>query len=161
MRKKHIRNRLFKVVSDFSESQKENPLQGLEQWDYEPAAMQEYAVNEQNENALPSLEQWEHESTEGNDPNNFQQRKHPRQDVSIYGIFDTTYSRFRTSTKNISVSGALIDPDTDLSLYEYMFVTLFHRKFKSPVRTRGKVVRVDPDGIGIQFNREISIISSL
>jgi hypothetical protein len=88
MAKKYIRDRLFKVISDFSESQINEPLPSLRQWDYEPADLQKYGFPEK--------------------------REHPRKDVPVYGIFETTDSQFRASTKNVSVGGVLIDPETDL-----------------------------------------------
>ena len=129
MKKKEIRDRLFKVISDFSGPQIEKPLQSMEQWEYEP-----------------------------NFPD---KREHPRKDVSVYGIFETIDSRFRASTKNVSVGGVLIDPETDLSLHEYLYMTFVNRKFNVPVQTNGKVVRVDSDGVGIQFNKVVPAMSSL
>ena len=167
MKKKHIRNRLFKVISDFSEAQRENPLQGLEQWDYEPADMRKYGLNEQGESPPQGLEQWEYE------PDSHDKREHPRKDVPVYGIFETEFLKFRASAKNISAGGVLIDPkinlslnqliniETDLPLNEYMFMTFFHRNFYMPIRANGKVVRVGSDGVGIQFNEAVPIMSSL
>ena len=129
MKKKDVRDRLFKVISDFSEPQKEKPL--------------------------PSLEQWEHE------PSLFKKRAHPRKDASVYGIFETKYEQFRASTKNVSMGGALIDPEIHLSFHDDIDMTLFFRKFNVPLRTNGKVVRVDSDGVGIQFNKVTPAMSSL
>ncbi len=133
MKKKDIRDRLFKVVSDFSGPQIEEPL--------------------------PSLEQWEHESTE--ESYSFDNREHPRKDVPVYGIFETINEQFRASTKNISVGGVLIDPETDLSLNDFVFMTFVNRKLNVPVRTNGKVVRVDSNGVGIKFNKIIPAMSTL
>jgi len=123
-----VRDRLFKVTSDFKE---------------------------QMEKPLPSLEQWEHESTEEHEPNFLEKR------VSVYGIFETIDSQFRASTQNVSMGGVLIDPETQLSLHEEIYMSLFHKNFKSPVQTNGKVVRVDSDGVGIQFDRVVPVMSSL
>jgi hypothetical protein len=135
MRKKAIRDRLFEVTSDFKESQTDKPLPSLKQWDYEPADLQEYGIHDK--------------------------REHPRKDVSIYGIFETTDSQFRTSTKNVSIGGVLIDPEKDLFSHEYINMFFFHRKFNVPVQTNGKIVRVGSDGVGIQFNKVIPAMSSL
>ncbi len=133
-KKDDLRDRLFKVTSDFKE---------------------------QMEKPLPSLDQWEHESTEENEPNFSEKRKHLRKDISAYGIFETKNSQFRTSTKNVSTGGVLIDSETDLSFHEDIYMTLFHRKFKVPIRTKCKVVRVDSDGVGIQFDQSLPAMSSL
>ena len=127
--KDDIRNRLFKVISDFSGPQIEEPL--------------------------PSLEQWEHE------PNSSEIRKHPRKDVPVYGIFETSNSKFRASTKNVSEGGVLIEPEIDLSLYEFISMTFVHEKLNAPIQTKGKVIRVDSRGVGIQFDRVVSVMSSL
>ena len=107
------------------------------------------------EKPLPSLEQWEHE------PSFLEIRTHPRKDASVYGIFKTKYEQFRASTKNVSMGGVLIDPEIDLSLHDDIDMTLFHRKFNIPVRTNGKVVRVDSDGAGIQFDQVLPVMSSV
>ena len=133
-KKDDLRDRLFKVTSDFKE---------------------------QMEKPLPSLDQWEHESTEEHEPNSHEKREHLRIDVSLYGLFDTVNSQFRAVTKNISVGGVLIDPETDLSFREHIGMTFFHRKLNTPVRTNGRVVRVDSDGVGIQFDKIIPAMSSL
>ena len=132
MKKEDIRDRLFKVISDFS-SQMEKPL--------------------------PSLEQWEHESTEDHEPNFLENRKHIRQDASVYGIYETKDSQFRASTKNVSSGGVLVDPELHLSLHEDLYMTLFSRKLNAPVRTHGKIVRVGSDGAGIQFDQVIPAMS--
>jgi len=127
-KKDDLRDRLFKVTSDFKE---------------------------QMEKPLPSLEEWEHE------PNSHEKRGHSRKDVSVYGIFETIDSQFRASTKNVSEGGILIDPEIHLSSHEYISMTLFNKKLNVPIRTYGKVVRVDSDGAGIQFNQVIPVMSSL
>ena len=129
MKKKGIYNRLFKVISDFSKPQIEEPL--------------------------PSLEEWEYET------NTQEKRAHLRKDVSVDGIFKTTNSQFRTSTKNVSEGGVLIDPETHPYPYEYIYSILFHRKFPIPLRASGIVVRIDSDGVGIKFNKAIPVMSSL
>ena len=129
MKKKGIYNRLFKVVSDFSKPQIEEPLPSLEEWEYEP--------------------------------NTQEKRSHLRKDVSVDGIFETTNSQFRTLTKNVSEGGVLIDPETHPYPFEYIYITLFHKKFPPSLRASGMVVRVDSDGVGIKFNKAIPVMSSL
>ncbi len=109
----------------------------------------------QKEEPLPSSEQWEYK------PNSHDNRRYPRNDVPVYGIFETTDSQFRASTKNVSEGGVLIDPETYLSPHEYIRMTLYHRSFNIPIRTNGKVVRVDANGVGIQFDQVVPAMSSL
>lgn len=155
MRKKHIRDRLKKVISDFSESQQASSRQGMAQWDYEPADMQKYSLHQQQENPLQDSEPWSYE------PNSHEKREHPRKNVHVYGIFEAVDNTIRASTMNVSVGGVLIDPDADLPMHEYMFITFFNKKFTMPVRTSGRVVRVGPDGVGIQFEKTMPEMSSL
>ena len=134
-KKDAVRNRLFKVTSGFKESQKEKPL--------------------------PSLDQWAFESTEEKESQFFEKREHLRRNIPVYGIFETKHEQFRASTKNVSMGGVLINPETHLSLHENISMTFYHRKFNVPVRTEGKVVRIDSDGSGIQFNQEVPAMWSL
>lgn len=107
------------------------------------------------EKPIPNSEPWAYES------NSHDQREHPRKDVPVYGIFATTNNQFRALTKNVSMGGVLVDFETQLSFHEHIDMTLIHRNFNTPVRTHGKVVRVDTDGIGIQFNTAIPVMASL
>ena len=129
--KDDIRDRLFKVTSDFSLLLKKRP---------------------------PSREI---ETTAKQDSSLFEKRAHKRKDASIYGIFETENEQFRTSTKNVSVGGVLIDPETHLSFHEDISMTFLDSKFNGRIRTNGKVARVDPDGVGIQFDQVIPVMSSL
>jgi hypothetical protein len=130
-----LRDRLFKVTSEFTGPQLEEPL--------------------------PSLEHWEYESTEDHEPDPQNNREHPRKDVPVYGIFETEHVKFRASAKNISVGGVLIDPKINLTLNELINMTFVHRNLTVPVQIKGVVVRVGADGTGIQFNRAVPIMSSL
>ena len=141
MKKKDIRDRLFKITSDFKESQKEKPVPISEQWYQESPE--------------------EYESAKEHEFDFSEKREHLRKDISVYGIFETKESQFRASTKNVSMGGVLIDPETHLSFHEDLYMTFFHRKFNIPVKTFGKVVRVDSYGVGIQFDQAIPAISSL
>ena len=125
----YLRDRLFKVTSDFRKPQKEESVPSSEQWAYEP--------------------------------NSHDKREHPRKDVPVYGIFETENSQFRALTKNVSTGGVLVDFEAQLSFHEHINITFIHRNFNAPVRTNGKVVRVDSDGVGIQFNKAVPIMSSL
>ncbi len=135
-KKDDLRDRLFKVTSDFKE---------------------------QMEKPLPSLDQWEHESTEEHErePNFPEKREHLRKDVSVYGIFETENEQFRLSTKNVSMGGVLIDPEINLSFNEDLHMTFIDSKFNGRVYTKGKVIRVDSDGVGIQFDGVVPVMSSL
>jgi len=42
-----------------------------------------------------------------------------------------------------------------ISFGEDFFMTLVHNSFETPVRTSGKITRVDPKGVGVKFNETI------
>jgi hypothetical protein len=109
----------------------------------------------QQEKSIPDSEQWTYE------PHSHDNREHPRQDVPVYGIFETENSQFRALTKNVSMGGVLVDFETQLSFHEHIDMTFIHRDFNAPVRTNGRVVRVDSDGVGIQFNKVVPVMASL
>ena len=119
-RRDDIRDRLFKVISNFNESQKDE-----------------------------------------NKSQFFEKREHPRKNVSIFVIFETVNEQFRVLTKNLSMGGVLIDSETHLSLDKVLNLTFIDSKFNGHVRAKGKVVRIDSDGAGIQFDRVVPVISSL
>jgi hypothetical protein len=48
-----------------------------------------------------------------------------------------------------------VETKTNLSLDEDLFMILFHNSFETPVRTGGKIVRVDAKGIAVKFNKTI------
>ena len=134
-KKDDLRDRLFKVISDFNESQMKQPL--------------------------PISEQWENEITEKKESLFFEKREHLRKNVSIHGIFETANEQFRASTKNVSMGGVLIDPEIELSFHEDLHMTFIDSKFNGRVYTNGKVARVDSDGVGIQFDQVIPVMASL
>ena len=116
----------------------------------------------QMEQLLHGLKQWEPtETTDENESQFFEKREHLRRDASVYGIFKTKNEQFRDFTKNVSVGGVFIDPEATLSFQEELFMTFIHNNFDYPVRTYGKVVRVESDGVGIQFNKVIPSMSSV
>jgi len=100
---------------------------------------------------LKGLERWQ----QSKPPD---KRKHPRKYASIYAICETRNSNFRDFTKNISVGGVFIETETSLSVNEDVFMTLLHSGFEVPIRASGKIVRVDPKGIGVKFKNTIRSI---
>ena len=91
----------------------------------------------------------------------FEKRKHLRKNISIFGIFETVNGQFRASTKNVSMGGVLIDSETHLSLFEESNMIFIDSKFNDHVRAKGKVIRIDSDGVGIQFDKVVPVMSCL
>ena len=100
---------------------------------------------------LKGLERWQ----QSRPP---EKREHPRKYASIYAICETRDCNFRDFTKNISAGGVFIETETSLSVNEGVFITLLHSSFEVPIRAGGKIVRVDPKGIGIKFKNTIHSI---
>ena len=100
---------------------------------------------------LKGLEKWQ----QSRPPD---KRKHHRKYVSIYAICETKNCNFRDFTKNVSSGGVLIETNTTLSANEDVFMTLLHSSFEVPIRAGGKIVRVDPKGIGVKFENTMHSI---
>ena len=61
----------------------------------------------------------------------------------------------------MSSGGVFIETETTLSVNEKVFMTLLDSSLDTPIRARGKIIWVDPTGVGVEFNNPLSIISSL
>jgi hypothetical protein len=109
----------------------------------------------QKRKLLIALEKWQSKFDEQQESKQKDKRKYYRKPISVYAICETNNRNFRDFTKDISPGGAFIETKIDLSLDEGLFMTLFHTSFEGPVRTSGKIVRVDPKGIGVKFNKTI------
>jgi len=131
-----VHARILKIISTLSESKKEQLLHGLEKWEQpEPT--------DKHESKFP------------------EKREHLRKNATVYAICETKNSKFSDYTKNVSAGGLLIEPETTLSFHEDIFLTLFHKSLNHPIRTNGKVVWVDPGGVGVQFDQVIPSMSSV
>jgi c-di-GMP-binding flagellar brake protein YcgR len=116
----------------------------------------------QKEQLLHGLEKWEQpEPTDKHESKFHERREHLRINASVYAICETKNANFRDFTRNVSAGGVLIEPEATLYCNEDIFMTLFHKNFNHPVRTNGKVVRVDINGAGVQFNQVIPGMSSV
>jgi hypothetical protein len=104
---------------------------------------------------LTALEKWQSKFNDKQEPKIKDKRKYYRKPISVYAICETNNCNFRDFTKDISPEGVFIETKTDLSLGEDLFMTLFHTSFETPVRSAGKIVRVDPKGVGVKFNKTI------
>ena len=104
---------------------------------------------------LTVLEKWQSKFDDKQQSEPKDKRKYSRKPISIYAICETNGLNFRDFTKDVSPEGAFIETKTNLSLDEDLFMILFHTSFETPVRTGGKIVRVDPKGVGVKFNETI------
>ena len=124
-----VQTRIFQIISTMPETQKRKLLTGLEKW--------QSKFNDKQQSKPKD------------------KRKYSRKPMSIYAFCETNNRNFRAFTKDVSAGGAFIETKTNLSLDEDLFMTLFHTSFETPVRTGGKIVRVDPKGVGVKFNKTI------
>jgi len=124
-----VQARIFQIISTMPEEQKRKLLTGLEKW------------------------QSKFDDKQQSKPKD--KREYYRQPISVYAICETNNRNFRDFTKDVSVGGAFIETETNLSLDEGLFITLFHKSLETPVRANGKIVRVDPMGVGIKFIKTI------
>jgi hypothetical protein len=124
-----VQARIFQIISTMPEAQKRKLLTALEKWQSKFDDKQQSRLKDK--------------------------RKYSRKPISIYAICETNDHNFRDFTKDVSAGGAFIETETHLSLDEDLFMILFHNSFETPVRTGGKIVRVDPKGIGVKFNETI------
>lgn len=124
-----VQTRIFQIISMMPEAQKRKLLTALEKW------------------------QSKFDDKQQSKPKD--KRKYSRKPISIYAICETNDRNFRDFTKDVSAGGAFIETETNLSLDQDLFMILFHTSFETPVRTGGKIVRVDPKGVGVKFNKTI------
>ena len=109
----------------------------------------------QKRKLLANLEKWQSKFDDRQQSKPKDKRKYSRKPISIFAICETNDHNFRDFTKNVSAGGAFIETKANLSLDEDLFMILFHTSFETPVRTGGKIVRIDPEGVGVKFNETI------
>lgn len=135
LRTPELQARILEIIPTLSEEQIRTLLRGLDQWQQtEPDDAEQPGFNEK--------------------------RRYPRKEASIYTICETETDNFREYTKNTSSGGVFIETASSMSVDEEVFLTLFHSSFDTPVRAKGKIVWVNPKGMGVEFNNPISRISS-
>ena len=109
----------------------------------------------QTRKLLTGLEKWQSKFDDKQQSKPKEKRKYSRKPISVYAICKTDNRNFRDFTKDLSAGGAFIETNTNLSLDEDLFMTLFHASFETPVRIGGKIARTDPNGVGVKFNKTI------
>jgi hypothetical protein len=124
-----VQARIFQIISTMPEAQKRKLLTGLEKW---------HCKFDDKQQSKPK-----------------EKRKDYREPISIYAICEAKNRDFRDFTKDVSTGGTFIETKTNLNLDEGIIITFFHYSFETPLRTDGKIVRVDPKGVGVKFNKTI------
>ena len=96
---------------------------------------------------LEKREQDKHEEKE--------KRKHPRKQTFIQVDCLGQKCAFTDFIQNISAGGLYIETQIPLLVDQELAMTFSHHGSEDPVKITGKVVRVDPKGIGVQFDELI------
>ena len=99
---------------------------------------------------LADLEKWQKSKNE--------KRKHPRRST----LMDITYSSdqrriFEDFVRNISAGGLFIETSLVSEPGQKLTMTFAHPDSGDPIKVLGKVVRVDSGGIGVKFNKLLSV----
>jgi hypothetical protein len=100
---------------------------------------------------LTVLEKWQSKFDDDQQSKLIDKREHFRIPVSLYVICQNNGYNFKDFTKDVSAGGIFIETKTKLSLDDALFMTLLHKSLETPVKATGKVVRVEPEGVGIKF----------
>ena len=87
-------------------------------------------------------------------------RKFARKPYFMPVDFATPERAFSGYIQNISSSGVLIETREPLSVGEQLTLSFMRPKTKDYVKVGGKVVRIQPEGCGVQFNTHIEDISN-
>lgn len=100
---------------------------------------------------LKDLESWQKSKNE--------KRKFPRRSTLI----DITYSSdkrriFEDFIRNISAGGLYIETNLLAELGQKLTMTFSHPDSGDPIKVLGKIVRVDTGGVGVKFNKLLSIL---
>jgi hypothetical protein len=110
---------------------------------------------------LTGLEKWQSKFDDEQQSKLIDKREHFRIPVSLYVICQNNGYNFKDFTKDVSAGGIFIETKTKLSLDDALFMTLLHKSLETPVKATGKVVRVEPKGLGIKFINPIPGMSLL
>ena len=100
---------------------------------------------------LKDLEKWEKSKNK--------KRKYPRRSTLI----DITYASdqrgfFEDIIRNISAGGLYIETNLLSELGQKLTMTFSHPDSGDPIKVKGKVIRADSEGIGIKFDKPLSVL---
>ena len=100
---------------------------------------------------LKDLEKWEKSKNK--------KRKYPRRSTLI----DITYASdqrgfFEAVIRDISAGGLYIETTLLSELGQKLTMTFSHPDSGDPIKVLGKVIRVDSEGIGVKFDKLLSVL---
>jgi hypothetical protein len=98
---------------------------------------------------LKDLENWQ--------KSKFEMRKHPRRSTYMDIIYSSDQRGiFEDFVRNISAGGLYIETNLVTELGQKLTMTFSNPDSGDPIKVLGKIVRVDPNGIGVKFNKLLS-----
>ena len=80
-----------------------------------------------------------------------ERRKFPRKSVLISADYSKSRQMFNDFIKNISGNGIFIETKRSFEVGEEMTISFKLPDVKLPIKVRGKVARLTPEGIGVTF----------
>ena len=101
-------------------------------------------------NFLTGLEKWKQSKLNCN-------RKHPRKDTYISALIQTNGRSFRGYITNISANGLFVEVKIVGSVRHGIFMEFIHPYLDNLVETTCKVVRSNPNGIGVKFGKPLPV----
>jgi len=100
---------------------------------------------------LKSLEKWQQSKFD-------EKRKYPRKQTFIWTECSANSRFFTDFIQNLSVSGLFIETQFPFFVGEELSMTFSFPGTDDPIKITGKIVRVDSNGIGVQFDELLSDI---
>ena len=91
-----------------------------------------------------------------NDVQRKEQREHPRTPCSIITEYDFNDRAYKGTIKDISLGGAFILSRHVPPINRQITQSFFFPNFEIPIRSKSKIIWVDANGFGVQFNQFIS-----
>jgi hypothetical protein len=87
-----------------------------------------------------------------NDVQKKEQRKHPRTPCSIITEYIVNNRTYKGTIKDISLGGAFITARHVVPINRKISQSFFFPNFEIPIRSKSKIVWVDEQGFGVQFD---------
>jgi len=100
---------------------------------------------------LKDLEKWRKSKNE--------KRKYSRRSTLINITYSSDQRRiFEDFVRNISAAGLFIETNLLSELGQKLTMTFSHPDSGDPIKVLGKVIRVDSEGIGVKFDKLLSVL---
>ncbi|MGD9234544.1 MAG: PilZ domain-containing protein, partial [Desulfobacterales bacterium] len=99
---------------------------------------------------LKDLERWQKSKDE--------KRKYPRRSTLMEITYSSDQRRiFEDFIRNVSAGGLFIETNLVTELGQKLTMTFSHPDSGDPIKVLGKVIRSDSEGIGVKFDKILSI----